>query len=272
MTGRPLAGISIRSYVLTVNQGLRTSFDFVHTKTDENGRYRLTGMPKLAGNLILALPDQHLPYLPILASAPESPALDAVQVDISLKTGIWIAGRLTDKATGKPIKGIVEYFASAKNPESRDHPGYDGVVMMGSRQTGEDGSYKVLGLPGPGFVVGYRQAGKQFYLEALERDDEFSIKQPPPSTAPYQLFPLSNYGAFARIDPATDSTRAIRDLTLDPGWTFNGQVGPDRKPISGATAYGPIEQKTSGAAEFVVHAYNPAHPPDLFFLKSEQGG
>ncbi len=272
ITRKPLTDISVQSYVLTVSQGLHSSFDFVRTRTDANGRFRLTGMPKREGNQIVAVPDQDLPYLPIYASVPESPGLDAVEVDIELKTGVWIQGRMTDKATGKSIKGIVEYFASAKNPNLRDHPGYDGVVMMGSRQTGEDGSYRLLGLPGPGFVVGYRQTGKQSYLDALERDDEFGIKQPPPSTAPYQLLPLSNYGAFARIDPAADSTKAACDLTLDPGWTFSGTViGLDHKPVAGTTAYGPIEQTPAGAAEFVVHAYNPAHPPNLYFLNPDLG-
>ena len=110
-TKKPFAGMTVRSHALTISRGLRHEFDLVQTTTDAQGRYRLTGMPKREGNLIVAIPDEELPYLATHADVPDSPGLDAVQVDIELKRGIWIEGRITNKVTGEPFKGSVEYFA-----------------------------------------------------------------------------------------------------------------------------------------------------------------
>jgi RNA polymerase sigma factor (sigma-70 family) len=147
-TKKPLAGITVRSYALTISRGrvnLIKGFDLVRTTTDAQGRYRLTGMPKLDGNKIVAIPDKELPYVAAHADVPESPGLDAVSVDIELKRGAWIEGKITDKVTGKPFKGRVEYFALVRNPNLRDYPGFDGTAIIGlcRVETKEDGSYRV---------------------------------------------------------------------------------------------------------------------------------
>ncbi len=273
-TKKPLAGITVQSYALTISRGRLNLFDLVRTTTDAQGRYRLTGMPKREGNKIVAIPYKDLPYVVVNADVPDGPGLDAVSVDIELKRGIWIEGRITDKATGAPFEGYVEYFALHSNPNLRDYPGFDGTAIVGLRRvaTKVDGSYRVIGLPGPGLVIVWRQFAKDHCLMALERDDEFGIKEPPPSTAPYQLLPLANYGAIARIDPPIGLDSAKCDVTLDPGWTIKGTVvGPDHLPLAAVQGFGIGEHKPLKTAEFTVRAFNPNRPHDIFFLEPGKG-
>ena len=116
-------------------------FDIVRTTTDAQGRYRLTGMPKGEGNQIMAVPGSDQPYLLAHKDVPDSPGLDPVTVDFELKRGIWIEGKITDKVTGKPLQGTVEYFALSSNPNLRDYPGFDGAIChstMASRRKRTD--------------------------------------------------------------------------------------------------------------------------------------
>ncbi|HEV3255969.1 MAG TPA: sigma-70 family RNA polymerase sigma factor [Gemmataceae bacterium] len=278
-TKKPLAGITIQSYKLANNP--IHGMDIVQTTTDSQGRYRLTGMPKGEDNKIMVVPPDDLPYVAIHAGVPDSPGLTPVTVDFKLKRGVWIAGKMTDKVTGKPLNGSVEYFSLSSNPNLRDYPGFDGTLFR-IIAVKVDGSYRVVGLPGPGLVAVYYQ--KDPYLRAPEREDEYGIKEPPLNepalnTAPYVLFFPSNYSALARVNPAKRVDSVKRDVTLDPGWTFKGTVlGPDGKPLAGARSFDLNrlngrawwEVERMKTAEF-TGGFNPRWPRDILIQHLEKG-
>ena len=158
-----------------------------------------------------------------------------MSLEIELRRGVWIEGKITDKATGKPVAGFVEYFAHSRNPSLAEYPDFDGSVFFHHHPVREDGSYRIAGLPGPGLVAVLR---RESYLSAPERDDEFGTRQKEFSTAPYHLGFTSNYSALAEVDPPKGSDSLHRDITLDPGTTFPGIVlGPDGKPMTGAQSW-----------------------------------
>src|SRR5262249_53063011 len=128
-------------------------------------------------------------------------------------------------------QGYLSYFAQPENANLQDYL-LAGIVFKRA-QTHEDGSYRVAGMPGPGFIaVDYMHN----YLLAPERDDEFAIKEPFFPTVP--LHPM-NYSAMARIDAPKGAESVQRDVTLDPGWTITGTVlGPDGKPLAGVWGIG----------------------------------
>jgi 5-hydroxyisourate hydrolase-like protein (transthyretin family) len=269
-TKKPLSGATVESYKLAT--GPFSGVDIVQTKTDAQGRYRLTGMPKGEGNLIRLVPSDNQPYVSVHAVVPDSPGLDPVKVDFEPKRGVWIEGKLTDKVTGKPEKGSVEYFSLYSNPNLRDYPGLDGTshTIIG---TEEDGSYRIVGLPGPGLVAVYH---KVRYLRAPEREDEYGTKESSLNTSPYHIGFASNYAAIARVDPAKGIDSVKRDVTLDPGWSFTGTVlGPDGKPILGARNLGlgipPWQREGMKTAEFAVHGFNQRRPREILFQHLEKG-
>jgi hypothetical protein len=269
-TMEPLAGVTVESNQLAGNPVPGNAI--VQTKTDTEGRYRLAGMPKGVGNKIRIVPREDQPYVSVHALVPDSPGLDPVTVDFELKRGIWIEGRVTDKATGKPVQGSVDYFALNHNPNVRDHPGFDGTIPpRWGIATKQNGSFRVVGLPGPGLIAVFYTG---HHLLAPDRDDEYGIKESVLYTSPRQLGLLINYTALARIDPAKGVEIVNRDVTLDRGWTFTGTVlGPDGKPLVGAHSFGLTDRdgphEPMQTAEFTVRAFNPRRPRDVFFLHPE---
>jgi hypothetical protein len=214
----------------------------------------------------------------------DSPGLQPITVDFELKRGVWVEGRVTDKTTGKGVKASVSYFALFGNPHLRDCPGFERSSWAHVYQGGkEDGTFRVLALPGPG-VLAIRARDRDDYLLAAERDDEDGTKGVASHlvwtdslrTEPYVII-ISNYNALARINPAKEGGPAKRDVALDPGQTFTGTVlGPDGKPLAGARSFGLIsfwhkwEPAPLKSASFTVRAFNPRRPRPMLFQHLEK--
>ena len=116
-----------------------------------DGRYRLLGLPKGKGNQVIAIPAKGQPYLASGLTIPDTPGLDPVVLDIGLKRGIVIEGRVTDKDTGEPVKAFVEYNAFRDNPHLSEAPGFDEARVWEYSQE-PDGTYRVVALPGRGVI------------------------------------------------------------------------------------------------------------------------
>ncbi len=233
-TQEPLAGITIRSST----RATRPNYidDLIQTATDADGRFRLTGMPRGKGNRIMALPADDQPYPCITQEVPDTPGLDPVTAALELRRGIWIEGKITDKVTGKPVSVGVEYFSLHGNPNLPDYPGFSGFIPSHIIHAQEDGSYRVVGLPGPGLIGVYHDRDYH-YLVTPERDDEYGVKEHDLNVAPYGII-TGNFAALARIDPPKGAEVMKQDVTLIPAYRIKGTVlGPAGKPAAGASVF-----------------------------------
>ena len=84
-TKRPMAGVSVQSWRFAGS-------DFVDTRqlktvSDENGRFRLVGMPKGKGNVAIAVPRDDQPYFMREAPVGDPPGIGPVAVEIELHRG-----------------------------------------------------------------------------------------------------------------------------------------------------------------------------------------
>src|SRR5262249_41117227 len=119
-TGQPLAGVTIEPNKITNPFGI-SNYDrgLIRTTTDKEGGYRLVGLPKGEDNQIMAM-TYDLPYLPMSKRVENTRGLEPVTVDFALKRGVWVTGRITEKTTGRPLSGGVEYYCFNDNPHKKE--------------------------------------------------------------------------------------------------------------------------------------------------------
>ncbi|HEV3261598.1 MAG TPA: sigma-70 family RNA polymerase sigma factor [Gemmataceae bacterium] len=258
-TGKALAGAIIESYKFAYSDMVGRSE--LRTVADKDGRYRLTGMPKGAGNEIRASPPEGQPYLMSVQSVPNGSGLDPVTVDFKLKRGVWIQGKVIDKATGKPVNAQVQYFVFEDNPHRTEAPGLDTDVYLANRV--DDGTFRVVGLAGRGLIAArargdrYRIGVGADRIKGLHKNGRFR-------TYPHAC-EATDFHTFVEVNPEKGAVLATCPVVLDPGRTLTGTVlGPDGEPLAGArvsglTSYGggywADEPQTTAA--FAVTGFGP---------------
>jgi RNA polymerase sigma factor (sigma-70 family) len=232
-TGQPIAGAVVTSYRMAGSRVIQENQ--ARAVADKEGRYRLTGLPKVRGNVIRAAPPEGQPYLMVVSEVGDSPGLEPVTVDFRLKRGVWITGRVRDKVTGKPVHAQVEYAVFDDNPNRKAAPGLTVDMYMQTRAV--DGSFKFPGLPGRGLVGArawddrYRRAVGAEGIKGLEANGHFR-------TYPYLLL-ADNFHTLVEINPAEGDREVVCDVVLDPGQVVKGTVlDADGKPLAGARVAG----------------------------------
>jgi RNA polymerase sigma factor (sigma-70 family) len=263
-TGRPLAGVSIRSWGFAGSEVVGR--DHVRTTTGADGRYRLVGMPPGSGNRITAEPGATGPYLGAGADVPGGVGPGPATVDFALQRGITIRGKVTDKTTGQPVPAFVEYFIFVDNPHRAKARALHGRPI----HTRRDGSFELEGLPGRGLVAARAETDQ--YLVGVGAD---RIAGPRVQgwfhTDPHICQP-ERLHAIAAIDPAEDVRSVTCNLALDPGLTLSGTVvGPDGQPVTGCTAIDLCPHTMSynmvklTSDRFTARGLDPRYPRPLVF-------
>ena len=249
--------------------------------TDMDGQYRLVGLPRQAGHAIETIPPAGKPYLTSAKTTSTTTGLDPLKMDFDLKRGVLIRGRVTDKATGKPApRAQVDYFAFVDNPHLRQVPGFRGSGHV-QAFTAEDGSFTLVGLPGPGIVAA--KAGR--FHHYTSEDGRYvagsgadEIKGPRDgshfTTDPF-ICAAPLYHTLVGINPDKNAESITVSVLLDPGKTVTGKVlGLDGKPVAGvrmSSTWGlPNRQQDLKTAEFTVRAIDPKHPQPFFFHHKEK--
>ncbi len=226
-TGTPLAGVRI-----ACEQAGGFNFhnnNAIETISDASGRYRLDGLPQHIDSWLLAIPARGLPYLPAAIEVPKATSLEPVTVDIGLKRGIPIEGRVTDQKTGKPIRAHVAYRAYRDNPSLAEAPGFETVRIGYQGETEPDGAFRLFGLPGRGMVAATQSL--------LQRGTCGVDCRRAPLSNSYRSYPIMGFGRSTLLP-----TSIFPRCGVDPprsgavaGLVANGRVvGPDGQPLAGA--------------------------------------
>lgn len=238
-TGLPLQGVVIRAalgyrngfidrYPLTDWPGM-----FGRVTTDVSGHYRLTGLPVREAVELRAVPAESTPHLPASREFSNPPGVDPTRLDFTLKRGVLVRGRVTDRSTGKPVAALVEYHPAVKN-ENVESPHYLGLFEI--LPTQDDGSYSIAALPGPG-VVAATALGDRFLTADLAGVEQASDAGPFPNiqglTSPRQCH------AFGLITPEKSAESCQCDLALTPGPEPAVTIlDSEGKPLAGALVSG----------------------------------
>jgi RNA polymerase sigma factor (sigma-70 family) len=277
-TGKPIPRAIVYSYKFAGNN-IHGLMD-LHTVADEQGRYRLTGMPRGEGNKLLAHPPKDLttitqPYVMAIKNVPKSDGLRPVTVDFELKRGVWIEGKAIDKITGKPVFGRIEYFAFADNAHLADYPGFMPPQWLDNQS--QDGTFKLVGLPGHGLLA-FRAHGDGYLIGAgadkvkAKRDRYFY------PTRPYYCH-AEGYHAFLDLNPEPGTKSITCKVLLDPGLRMTGTIlDPKGKPLPGVLIRGLRsyssnsywEREPRPTPQFTVMGMTSDRPRHLLFLHKEK--
>jgi len=196
-----------------------------------------------------------------VARVPDGPGLEPAALDVKLKRGVWITGKVTDKATGKPVPSMVRYIVLGDNPNLAAAPG----ATFDEVQTPGDGTFRFVGLPGRAAVTA--QSFSPDYLTDVGGDKIKGLRD---------TFQVFRFNIAAEVNPEKGAESVTCDLALDPGRTLTGTVvGPDGKPlagvrVSGCRGQGSWEELPEKAAEFTLLALDPAEPRLLQFVHPEK--
>lgn len=248
-TGKPLAGVTIAPNKITNPWNISNqNAGLIQTTTDKDGRYRLIGLPKGEDNQLLATTDD-LPYLRLSKTVENTPGLEPVTVDFALKRGIWVKGRVTEKTTGKPLEGGVGYYCFRDNPHHEDLPS---VLLGYGRPTREDGSYRLVVVPGRGLIA-VQVAHNNRYLSGVGAE-KIEARHVNPGIDCFDTYPSScqipSMNTLVEINPKPGDESITCDLIVVPGRSLKGTVlGPDGKPLAGARQY---RWDTLPGSEFTV--------------------
>ncbi len=218
----PIAGVVVAAS-RNQHDGRETPARITAT-TDAQGRYRLIAPSAYdgAGPWISTHPLVNQPYfasVPTKAKGPSGPTT----WDFDLRRGRWIVGKLIDEDQGKPVAAVVDYAPAKDNPLAAAYFGqpsgmiYRNGLHRDRFQTAADGTFRVLGIPGAGFVLArtddpsYLSSYGVKWAPALLRDPF-----PKPLPTAFQTDSTA-YQAARPVDvPAGDAPFAC-DLSLSHG-------------------------------------------------------
>jgi RNA polymerase sigma factor (sigma-70 family) len=222
----------------------------VHTRTDAEGRFRLIGLPNAETQLAFGS-SKPTPYLMLGKTVGPTPGLAPATVEMPLVRGTVVTGRVTDKTTGKPIKGGIGYSILSGNKHVHDLPGKD-IHEMGSMsyQLDADGRFRFVAPPGLGIITfqAYAHRGMEkpyppARILAADRTKPYLRSRPGFGDVYLSnrggIHPLMGNHAYRVIEPEVGAESLTADIQLDPGKTVAGKVvGPDGQPFPGATITG----------------------------------
>ncbi len=272
-TGKLAAGVRVACYAYKVDGLLRLPTDeMAGTTTDAEGRYRLAGVAKAKQYYLVV---QGGPYIRCSRAVDDTPGMEAVTADVEVERGLEVRGRLVDKATGRPVRGYVEYHARVDNPHLKDFSTFTKLIIEDIEVlTERDGSFTVAVLPGQGVI------------HARSWENRFTNGQSWPASLDAHVT-LANgpkeFHAVVAVDASEkDRKSQICEITLDPGRTLTGTVvGPDGNPLTGVSAWGltaafglydlDLGPPTLRTANFSAMGLDDRYPRYLLFWHKEKG-
>jgi len=230
-TKRPIPRAIVESYMLAgTNLAQNTIY---HTVADEQGRYHFTGLRRGTGNRIRIRPPADLPYIPVVKDVPLPVAkgvpgvmsIAEATVDVALDRGVWVDVTATDRNTGRPVLGGIDYLVLPDSvppkglffQPSQFHGAYGFLFLR------NDGTRRFVAAPRRG-ILAFRAYGDKYPI----------AREAATIRLPSDGLPAVNFHAFAEINPKLGDDPVEVKFLLGAGRIVKGKlVDPEGQPLSG---------------------------------------
>jgi hypothetical protein len=126
----------------------------LNARTDAAGRYELRGARKAKSHLLQVMRNPATGYMGCSVRAYDVAGYQPLTVDLTVKKGVIITGRVIDRTTGKAIPGYVNIAVLRDNPFAKEYQKNRYPQMVSDADTGEDGTFREVTIPGPVLLMG----------------------------------------------------------------------------------------------------------------------
>lgn len=272
VTGKPLAGAEVRPNFETDRSRW--------TVTDENGKFRLEGLPNDKKYTIEVSARPGGGYLNRTVELQAPSGTSPMTVNVEMARGVVLSGRVVDRQTGKGISAGIGFKPLAGN-KNADKPG----LQQPWSPADQEGRFRMVVFSGKSLLMVEVHANERFDGKEI---GPYLLARPDPDFK--ELFQYDKRGDTWFINTADDDTEYIDayhivkvvelkedagevkvELFAERGRTVKLVVqDADGKPLSGAFVAGlglmlpaPIQLKTESATIF---ALDPERRPRLLAL------
>lgn len=150
-TGAPVVGATVSPWRPPVF-GFDRAEELIAVQTDDSGQYRLLGMPHGEWRIFAAPPEEQ-PMVAVERHVEVKPVDVLHFVDFTMPRGVTVAGQVTDRNSGQPVPGTVEFYAFDDNPTLRELTPSSISGDRHSAPVDEQGRFEIQVLPGPGIIT-----------------------------------------------------------------------------------------------------------------------
>ncbi len=285
-TGKGRPGVEVRS--ARGGNGLVLLPFGLSAKTDAAGRYEIRGARKAASYTLEVAGDDGAGYMPCQVRAADTPGYEPVTADFRVAKGVIVTGRVLDKSTGKGVPGVVMAGVLNGNPFAKDYPTFNKGSVFPLRETADDGSFRVVAIPGPVLLMGGPDGNRlpdgwetRFRYKHAVPDPKYPQYFPRrPLEGAYQgyggayLMIQGNWCKVLEIKPGTAVVE--QDVLLEPAAALPLRLrDPEGRPLAGVLVAGtppqdwhaPVTCKTDTCT---VYDLEPGKPRLLVFLEPKR--
>jgi len=281
-TGLPLADAVVRANQI---HGQRVSSsrerEEYATRTDADGRYRLTGLPIGKENTLVAFTMGDTAYVPVGFNVDTAEGDKETPRDFKLKQGVWAEGRVFDAESQKPFLGEISYYFFVTPELKESIPGVNRAYVDGLYWTNGNGDFRLPILPVRG-VLAFRYEGASMNAESIEsyprgygaetiagRDEMGHFR-----TTPFYLL-AENYERVLEVHPTADQTTVRADMPLFASPQISVRVvDAAGKPATGFSVYGARDMfadwQEQSKAEVAINALKPKELRKVFAFDRER--
>jgi len=274
-TGKPRAGVHV---ILSRRERGDLIVLPVGAWTDKDGDYEIRGARKAGGYMVEVKSDSATGHMACQGSSDDSPGYDPITINLEVKKGVIITGRMFNKGTGKPVVGHVMAGVLSDNPFVKDYPTFDSSAWFRMHETDKEGRFRVVAIPGPIILMGGPNSWEETKKYKRPIRDPKYPKYFPKDFGDHVAYYTTGgvitpvQGCFGKVlEIKADAKEIEHDIDLEPANNVTVAVrDADGKPVKGALVAGQGELFRSGVVTCdgdvcPVYYLEPAQPRLVVF-------